>query len=67
VSFGLQPLASLMAGFSAERLGTPAAIAINGLLLVLIAGLILLLRPELRAWTINSIVGAKPEMIETAA
>jgi MFS family permease len=63
VSFGLQPLASLLAGFSAEHLGTPTAIAINGLLLVLAAGLILLLRPKLRAWSVNSIAGAAPDLI----
>jgi MFS family permease len=54
VSFGLQPVASILVGFSAEQLGTASAIGINGLLLVLAAGMILLLRPGLRAWTIKA-------------
>ncbi|MEP7355655.1 MAG: MFS transporter [Anaerolineales bacterium] len=66
VSFGLQPIAALLVGFSAERLGTPTAIAINGLLLVLAAGLIVLLRPELRSWNIASIGPAMPETVEPA-
>ena len=54
LSFGLQPFASLFIGFSAQRLGTPAAIALNGLLLMVLAALILVARPGLRTWEMNA-------------
>ena len=54
LSFGLQPFASLFIGFSAQRLGTPGAIALNGLLLMTAAALILFGRPGLRKWEMNA-------------
>ncbi len=53
LSFGMQPLASLFIGFTAQRLGTPGAIALNGGLLIAVSTLILAARPELRSWDMN--------------
>jgi hypothetical protein len=55
-SFGLQPFASLFIGFSAQRLGTPGAVALNGVLLMVLAALILLGRPGLRHWEMNTLL-----------
>jgi hypothetical protein len=54
VSFGMQPFASLLIGFSAQQLTAPIAIRLNGLLLL--AGTVILvgLRPKLRAWEVDS-------------
>src|SRR5207248_3206454 len=52
ISFGMQPIASLLIGFSAQTLGTPTAILINGLAMVGGAVLMILLRGELRSWEI---------------
>lgn len=54
LSFGLQPFASLFIGFSAQRLGTPGAIALNGVLLITAAALIWFVRPGLRRWEMNT-------------
>jgi MFS family permease len=54
LSFGLQPFASLFIGFSAQRLGSPGAIALNGVLLMVLAALILVARPGLRTWEMNA-------------
>ncbi|MBI1881719.1 MAG: MFS transporter [Chloroflexi bacterium] len=54
LSFGLQPFASLLAGYSADTLTTPVAIRVNGLLLMLSAVLILAVRPALRRWEANA-------------
>jgi MFS family permease len=54
LSFGLQPFASLFIGFSAQRLGPPGAIALNGVLLITAAALILFGRPGLRTWEMNA-------------
>lgn len=53
VSFGMQPIASLAIGVSADSLGTPTAIALNGTVLVLVAVLMLTLRPGLRGWEVK--------------
>lgn len=53
VSFGMQPLASLLIGFSAERLGTPLAIRLNGLLLIGGVAFMLGARAELRQWEMS--------------
>lgn len=60
VSFGMQPFASLFIGYSAERLSTPSAILINGLLLVMAAALMLMLRPELRQWDVSAQPSGQP-------
>lgn len=54
LSFGLLPIASLMIGFTAHIFGTPQAILLNGVLLVLGAAAVLILRPALRQWLATS-------------
>lgn len=53
LSFGMQPIASLLAGYTADTLTTPVAIRVNGLLLLLGAILIMAVRPALRRWEAN--------------
>jgi len=50
LSFGLVPIASLAIGVTAQLLGTPNAILVNGTLLALGSAGLLALRPGLRAW-----------------
>jgi MFS family permease len=50
VSFGIQPIAALFIGFWASRLGIAAAIAIDGIAIIVGAVVILTLRPALRSW-----------------
>jgi MFS family permease len=50
VSFGIQPIAALVLGFFASRLGIANAILIDGIAIVIGALAILTLRPELRSW-----------------
>src|SRR5579859_1280435 len=64
LTFGMQPFASLFIGFTAERLGTPGAIALNGGLLAAVAILILVTRPELRTWDMNEPL---PEVVQETA
>jgi MFS family permease len=59
VSFGLQPLAALWIGWSAEHLGLHQAILLNALGLMLGAGL-MMLRAPLRGW--EFIIPASPIM-----
>ncbi|HZQ06216.1 MAG TPA: MFS transporter [Anaerolineae bacterium] len=51
VSFGMQPIAGLYVGYTAQYLGVPFAILLNGILMVAGSALILLLRSPLRAWS----------------
>ena len=60
VSFGMQPLASLLVGTSAEHLGTPLAILLNGALMITGALTLLVLRPALRRWELTP-QGSGPE------
>jgi hypothetical protein len=53
VSFGLQPIASMWIGYSAQLLGPQTAILLNGLLLFAGAALMLLGRGELRSWRLS--------------
>jgi MFS family permease len=53
VSFGLQPIASLLVGYSAEQFGVQTAIQINALVLLTGALLMLVFRSELRRWQVN--------------
>jgi len=57
VSFGLQPLASLFIGFSAEKIGTQTAILINAVCLLVTAGLLTLFRNGLRSWELDPQTG----------
>jgi MFS family permease len=50
VSFGIQPLAALLIGFLASRLGIADAILIDGIAIVVGALAILTFRPALRTW-----------------
>jgi MFS family permease len=50
VSFGIQPIAALVIGFFASRLGIANAILIDGIAIVIGALAIFTLRPELRSW-----------------
>ena len=50
VSFGIQPIAALIIGFFASRLGIAGAIMIDGLAIIAGAALLLILRPALRSW-----------------
>lgn len=53
VSFGLQPIASLLLGFSADHFGVSRAIQINAVLLLAGAVLMMIFRSELRRWEVN--------------
>ena len=53
VSFGAQPIASLVLGYSADAIGVLAAIRVNGLLLISGAIFLLAIRPNLRQWEAN--------------
>ena len=50
VSFGIQPVASLVLGYSAQHFGPSIAIRLNGLLLMACALTLLTARPALRHW-----------------
>lgn len=50
VTFGLQPIAALLVGFSGQILGAPLAILINGLALVFGTVLLLAIHPDLGRW-----------------
>ena len=53
VSFGMQPLASLFIGFSAEKIGTQTAILVNSICLLVAGGIMVLFRSGLRGWELN--------------
>jgi len=53
VSFGFQPIAAGLLGYSAEHFGVQTAIQINALLLLAGALLMLVFRTELRRWQVN--------------
>jgi MFS family permease len=59
VSFGLQPLASLYVGYTAQWFGVATAILINGILLFSGGVLMLVLRQPLRVWS------ATPQAVPT--
>ncbi len=54
VSFGMQPFANLLIGYTAETLTPPLAIRLNGLLLLAGTVLMLALRPGLREWEVDA-------------
>lgn len=54
VSFGLQPLASLFIGFSAENFGTQKAVLVNAICLLTGAALMTIFRKGLRVWELNT-------------
>lgn len=61
VSFGVQPIASLFIGYSADLLDPPLAMRLNGLLMAAGGLLLLLARPELRRWQVNTPDSPLPE------
>lgn len=66
VSFGIQPLAALIIGFFASRLGIAGAIMIDGIAIMLGAALLLTLRPPLRSWIApHSSEEASPERVDS--
>lgn len=54
VSFGAQPIASLLVGSAAQLLGALSAVRANGLLMAGGAAALLALRPALRSWEVWS-------------
>ena len=57
ISFGMQPLSSLLVGASAERFGVVAVVLVNGCLLVLGGAGMLFLRRGLRQWEVQAAAG----------
>ncbi len=53
ISFGTQPFASLLVGYTADLLTTPVAILLNGSFLMAGAVAMLVLRPGLRLWEVS--------------
>jgi hypothetical protein len=49
----MQPVASLLTGYTADMLTTSLAIRVNGLLLIVGALLLLAVRPKLREWEVR--------------
>ncbi len=52
ISFGTQPIASLIVGLSAQNLSPPVAIEVNGFLLIC-GGILIAMRPGLRSWQVS--------------
>lgn len=50
VSFGMMPFGALLVGYTGSMLGAPAAILVNGFVLIIGAAALLLLRPGFRCW-----------------
>lgn len=61
VTFGAQPLAALLVGYSAQILGALSAVRANGLLMAVGALALLALRPALRWWEAGAT--AQPERV----
>jgi MFS family permease len=66
ISFGMQPIAALVIGYSAEHFGVQTAIEINAVLLITGAVLMLVFRSELRRWEVN-LAAPTPAAIATEA
>jgi len=66
VSFGIQPLAALIIGFFASRLGIANAILIDGIAIVVGALALLTFRPALRTWVAPQPAGADNISVEAA-
>ncbi len=54
VSFGLQPFAFLLVGYSGQLLGAPMAILLNGCALIFGSAALLIVHPELRHWQLET-------------
>jgi MFS family permease len=66
VSFGIQPIAALIIGFFASRLGIANAIMIDGIAIVIGALAILVFRPALRSWVAPQTVDVDGVTVEWA-
>ncbi len=66
VSFGIQPISSLVIGFVADRIGVANAVLINGVAMIVCAALMLLFRPGLRAWEAPHPAEVSPVKTEAA-
>lgn len=55
ITFGSQPLASIIVGYSAEFLGTQTAILVNALCLLIGAALMFFFRDGLRQWELHPV------------
>jgi MFS family permease len=53
VSFGIQPVSSLLIGFTADHYGTPNAILLNGAAMIVLAAALLMFRRGLHSWVPN--------------
>jgi hypothetical protein len=56
VSFGLQPVSSLLIGYAAEVVGTQTIILVNAICLVVGGALMLFLRKGLLQWELKPMV-----------
>lgn len=50
VSFGMQPIAALLIGASADHFGATTAVLINGAVIIAAVALLIIVRRELRTW-----------------
>ena len=50
VSFGAQPIASLLLGYSADILNIQTALMLNGIAMLAATSLLFLIRPDMRSW-----------------
>ncbi len=67
LSFGMQPFAAMLVGYSAEVVTTPIAIVIYGALLVISSVGMLILRPGLRIWEVEKpkgVTGNQPTSVQ---
>jgi MFS family permease len=64
ISFGLQPVAAMITGFTAEHFGVLTAIHVNAIALFIGVVLMLSVRPGLRAWEVKS--APRPEPVAEA-
>lgn len=62
-SFGMQPVASLYVGYTAQFFGVPTAVLLNGILLFTGSALVLLLRAPFRVWS----AGHHPPAVQPVA
>jgi predicted MFS family arabinose efflux permease len=53
LSFGMQPIASVLVGVSGDLFGVASAVRLNGVLLILSVVAMVLFRPSLRTWEQN--------------
>ncbi len=67
VTFGAQPIAALMVGYSAQFLGPLSAVRANGLLMAAGAAMLLVLRPTLRGWEVSGPSLHEPDRGESAS